>query len=57
MNRSAELARRRFLSLVGKGLGLATLSSTAIASLLSEIQAATRCCFITGLAASGRKRD
>jgi selenocysteine lyase/cysteine desulfurase len=33
--------RRDFLSLAGKGLGLAALSSTTIASLLSEVQAAT----------------
>ena len=35
-------ARRDFLSLAGKGLGLATLSSTALASLLQEVHAATR---------------
>lgn len=34
--------RRSFISLAGKGLGLATLSSTSIASLLKEIEAATR---------------
>jgi selenocysteine lyase/cysteine desulfurase len=33
--------RRNFLSLAGKGLGLATLSSATVASLLKEIQAAT----------------
>jgi selenocysteine lyase/cysteine desulfurase len=34
--------RRNFLSLAGKGLGLAALSSTTVASLLKEIQAATK---------------
>ena len=34
--------RRDFLSLAGKGLGLAALSSTTVASLLKEIQAATK---------------
>ena len=34
--------RRDFLSLAGKGLGLATLSSTAVASLLQDVHAATR---------------
>jgi selenocysteine lyase/cysteine desulfurase len=34
--------RRNFLRLAGKGLGLAALSSTAIASLLKEVQAATK---------------
>lgn len=34
--------RRRFLSLAGKGLGLATLSSATIAVLLKEIEAASR---------------
>ena len=34
--------RRNFLSLAGKGLGLAALSSAPIASLLKEIQAATK---------------
>ena len=33
-------SRRNFLSLAGKGLGLAALSSTVVASLLKEIQAA-----------------
>ena len=32
--------RRDFLSLAGKGLGLAALSSATIASLLNEVQAA-----------------
>jgi isopenicillin-N epimerase len=36
------LQRRDFLSLAGKGLGLAALSSPVVASLLKEIQAATR---------------
>jgi isopenicillin-N epimerase len=34
--------RRIFLSLAGKGLGLATLSSATVASLLKEVQAATK---------------
>src|ERR1043166_2145237 len=34
-------SRRNFLSLAGKGLGLAALSSTTIASLLKEVQAAS----------------
>src|ERR1043165_4626285 len=36
------LDRRRFLSSVGKGLGLAALSSSAVASLLKDVQAAAR---------------
>src|SRR5947199_5034699 len=36
-----ELHRRNFLSLAGKGLGLAALSSGTVASLLRTIQAAT----------------
>jgi isopenicillin-N epimerase len=35
-------SRRRFLSLTGKGLGLAALSSSTVASLLKEVQAATK---------------
>src|SRR5258705_4583686 len=35
-----EASRRKFLSLAGKGLGLAALSLSTIASLLEEIQAA-----------------
>jgi selenocysteine lyase/cysteine desulfurase len=34
--------RRNFLSLAGKGLGLAALSSTTVASLLTEVEAATK---------------
>jgi selenocysteine lyase/cysteine desulfurase len=37
-----ELARRNFLSLAGKSLGLAALSSTTVASLLKEVAAATK---------------
>src|SRR2546428_7492431 len=37
-----EVDRRRFLSLTGKGLGLAVLSSSTIALLLENIQAASR---------------
>src|SRR6266403_4644409 len=40
--KTTTLARRNFLSLTGKGLGLAALSSTTIAALLRNIQAATR---------------
>src|ERR671928_1567659 len=36
------LDRRRFLSSVGKGLGLAALSSSAVASLLKDVRAASR---------------
>ena len=36
------LDRRRFLSKVGKGLGLAALSSPAVASLLRDVNAAAR---------------
>src|SRR5215204_1543789 len=36
------LDRRRFLSSVGKGLGLAALSSSAVASLLKDVRAAAR---------------
>jgi isopenicillin-N epimerase len=39
---NSRLHRRNFLSLAGKGLGLATLSSATVASLLKEIQAATK---------------
>src|SRR5256712_9102745 len=37
-----EVDRRRFLSLTGKGLGLAVLSSSTIALLLENIHAATK---------------
>src|SRR5919202_2933080 len=36
------LDRRRFLSSAGKGLGLAALSSSAVASLLKDVRAASR---------------
>lgn len=36
------LDRRRFISSIGKGLGLAALSSSTVASLLKEVQAASR---------------
>src|SRR2546430_8362516 len=39
---TTQFPRRNFLSLAGKGLGLAALSSSTIASVLKEIQAATR---------------
>ena len=35
-------SRRRFLSLAGKSAGLAALSSSTVASLLREVQAATK---------------
>lgn len=35
-----EFTRRRFLSMVGKGVGLATLSSATVASLLDDVHAA-----------------
>ena len=37
-----ERTRRDFLSLAGKGLGLAALSSATVASLLKDVQAATK---------------
>src|SRR5258705_740831 len=37
----SETSRRCFLSLAGKGLGLAALSSSTVASLLKEVQGAT----------------
>src|SRR6195256_2400606 len=37
-----KLDRRNFLSLTGKGLGMAALASSTVASLLSNIHAATR---------------
>src|SRR5205807_1617396 len=40
--KSTQFDRRNFLSLAGKSLGLAALSSSAIAGLLKEIQAATK---------------
>jgi len=42
MTSSTAHDRRNFLSLAGKGLGLAALSSVTVASLLKEIQAATK---------------
>src|SRR5881628_1836047 len=39
---STQFHRRNFLSLAGKSLGLAALSSSTIASLLKTIQAATK---------------
>lgn len=37
-----DINRRHFLSMVGKGVGLAALSSTAVASLLEDLHAATK---------------
>jgi selenocysteine lyase/cysteine desulfurase len=42
MKSKSEVDRRNFLSLAGKGLGLAALSSATVASLFKEIQGATR---------------
>lgn len=42
MSSFTDFDRRDFLSLAGKGVGLAALSSVTIASLLREIQAATK---------------
>jgi len=39
---NSSVDRRNFLSLAGTGLGLAALSSTTIASLLKEVEAATK---------------
>jgi isopenicillin-N epimerase len=37
-----DINRRNFLSMVGKGVGLAALSSVTVASLLEDVHAATR---------------
>jgi selenocysteine lyase/cysteine desulfurase len=37
-----EINRRRFLSMVGKGVGLATLTSATVAGLLDDVHAATK---------------
>ncbi|MBC8029224.1 MAG: aminotransferase class V-fold PLP-dependent enzyme [Pyrinomonadaceae bacterium] len=42
MTSPSTLRRRNFLSLAGKGLGLAALSSATVASLLKEVVAATK---------------
>src|SRR5260370_23142140 len=39
---STELDRRNFLSLTGKGLGLAAISSSTVGALLQKIHAATK---------------
>jgi selenocysteine lyase/cysteine desulfurase len=49
------LDRRRFLSSVGKGLGLAALSSSAVASLLKDVQAAAK--RVARLSAEDAARD
>ena len=41
-NMTTQFPRRNFLSLAGKSVGLAALSSSTIGSLLKEIQAATK---------------
>jgi isopenicillin-N epimerase len=38
----SEINRRRFLSMVGKGVGLATLTSATVAGLLDDVHAATK---------------
>lgn len=40
--RFRDLNRRHFLSMVGKGVGLAALSSSVVASLLDDVHAATK---------------
>jgi len=40
--RTQEYNRRSFLSMVGRGVGLAALTSTTVASLLENVHAATR---------------
>src|SRR5688500_15408644 len=42
MKTELDLDRRRFLSSVGKGIGLAVLSSGTVATLLNEVTAAGR---------------
>ncbi len=42
MRQHSETTRRNFLAQAGSGLGLAALSSATIASLLREVQAATK---------------
>jgi selenocysteine lyase/cysteine desulfurase len=49
------LDRRRFLSSVGKGLGLAALSSSAVASLLKDVHAAAK--RVSRLSAEEAARD
>jgi selenocysteine lyase/cysteine desulfurase len=49
------LDRRRFLSSVGKGLGLAALSSSTVASLLKDVKAAAR--RVAHLSAEDAARD
>src|ERR687884_2165494 len=49
------LDRRRFLSKVGKGLGLAALSSSAVASLLKDVNAAAK--RVSHLSAEEAARD
>jgi selenocysteine lyase/cysteine desulfurase len=49
------LDRRRFLSSAGKGLGLAALSSSVVASLLKDVQAAAK--RVAHLAAEEAARD
>jgi isopenicillin-N epimerase len=39
--RQSDLSRRSFLSMVGKGVGLAALTSATVASLLEDLKAAT----------------
>src|SRR6267142_1778081 len=42
MNSPNAFDRRNFLSLAGKGLGLAALSSSTVAALLKEVEAASK---------------
>ena len=41
-NLDKELTRRNFISSIGKGIGLATLSSPIVGSLFNELKAATK---------------
>lgn len=50
-----ELDRRTFLSLVGKGVGLAALASASVATLLDDVHAATR--RVEGLAPDAVAQD
>ena len=42
INLDKELTRRNFISSIGKGIGLATLSSPIVGSLFNELKAATK---------------
>ncbi|HLA69447.1 MAG TPA: aminotransferase class V-fold PLP-dependent enzyme [Bacteroidota bacterium] len=42
LSHAKEYSRRNFLSMVGRGVGLATLTSATVASLLDDLHAATK---------------